>query len=250
MSLANSQMAAPVQNIYNNPQYVTPMNQPQIINQQYQQFSQTPNGVPFNGLPQQNMLQNGQQFPQQQQIMNQGQLVQQQQTIINQTPFAQPPNNQGLYGQPLQQLPQLGQQQQYGQPLQQQQYIQQQQYGQLPQQQQYGQPPQLQQFVQQQQYGQPSQQLQFAQQQQYGQPLQQQQFINQPQIINQQNPQQIVIPGNNIQPMGNSQNIQSFSIQQSQLLGNSSQNLNYNAIPVQQKPQNLSASCPANQNFQ
>ena len=211
MSLANSQMAAPVQNVYNNPQYVTPMNQPQIINQQYQQFSQTPNGVPFNGLPQQNMLQNGQQFPQQQQIMNQGKFVQQQQSIMNQTPFGQPPNNQGLYGQPLQQLPQFGQQQQYGQPLQQQQYI---------------------------------------QQQQYGQPLQQQQFINQPQIINQQNPQQIVIPGNNIQPMGNSQNIQSFSIQQSQLLGNSSQNLNYNAIPVQQKPQNLSASCPANQNFQ
>lgn len=118
MSLANSQKAAPAQNVYNNPQYVTPMNQTQIINQQYQQnqpFAQTPNGAPFNGLPQQNMLQNGLQFPQQQQIMNRGQFVQQQ-TIMNQTPFGQPPNNQGLFGQPQQQqfvqLPSYEQQQQ------------------------------------------------------------------------------------------------------------------------------------------
>lgn len=59
MSLANSQIAYPAQNVYNNnPKYVNPMNQPQIINRLYQQnqkLAQTQNKVPFNGLPQQNM---------------------------------------------------------------------------------------------------------------------------------------------------------------------------------------------------
>ena len=50
VSLANSQMAAPAQNVYNNnPQYVTPMNQSQIINQQYQQNQMPSYHIAFPG---------------------------------------------------------------------------------------------------------------------------------------------------------------------------------------------------------